>query len=67
MAQPPSSRQKSIHYADPRIPDTFSLRARAVCLIQLEVMGGKRSLATGFLIGRDLIMTNNHMLPSIDS
>ena len=72
MAFPTSSTtQKSSYnpqYVDPQVPAILSLRAHVVCRIKIkDIETGRGNVGTGFLIGRDLIMTNNHVLPSIKS
>ncbi len=78
MAHAISSPQKSVgqeqHHPGPRVDkyankyaDTgslFTFRAVVVCHI---VLGGGQGGGTGFLIGKDLIMTNNHVLDSLET
>ena len=71
MAVPTSTTPKSSYnpgYVDPQLPIILSSRAHVVCHIQVSAMetcpGNK---GTGFLIGKDLILTNNHVVPSIES
>ncbi len=60
MAVNPSSYQGK--YSDPRVLSILNERTKAVCQIVLADKGG-----TGFLIGKNLIMTNNHVLDCLES
>ncbi len=54
--------QRAEKYAD--TGSLFTFRAAVVCHI---VLGGGQGGGTGFLIGKDLIMTNNHVLDSLET
>jgi hypothetical protein len=49
-------------YSDPEMVHKLLERAQVVCQITLERGGG----GTGFLIGENLIMTNHHVLPTVE-
>src|ERR1700733_6813857 len=51
-------------YADTGWLSRLNGRALVVCRI---VLGKNQGGATGFLIGKDLIMTNNHVLSSLEA
>lgn len=44
-----------------------AIAAKSVCRLELKELGsGQVEYATGFLVGNDLLLTNNHVLPSED-